>query len=62
MLPTEQVYIRGTSGISLKLQMIPLPIISSIVTARMAQSFSTTFANLEKLCMSVCACSCVYVT
>lgn len=35
---------------------------SSIVTARMAQSFSTVIANLEKLYMSLCACSCVYVT
>lgn len=35
---------------------------SSTETARMAQSFSTIIVNLEKLCLSVCACSCVYVT
>jgi len=36
--------------------------INSIVTARMAQNFSTVIVSLEKLSMPVCAYSCVYVT
>lgn len=28
----------------------------------MAQSYTTVFASLEKLCVSVCVCSCVHVT